>query len=88
MLRWTIKIFPFCSSDLLFDSLALAIAAREVDMRASPYDLTCYQQPQGHSQEGGLGVALGLGGGLRTEPIRVELPEVRLLSFRVGCLFD
>lgn len=66
--RWTIKIFPFCPSELLFDALELAIAAREIDMRASPYDLNAYQHPNGELGE--------LGPGMRTDPIRVELPEV------------
>ena len=41
--RWSLKIFPFISSNLLVDSLELAIKAREVDMRASPYDLKAYE---------------------------------------------
>ena len=30
----------FCPSDLMFDAFELAIRAREIDMRASPYDLS------------------------------------------------
>lgn len=33
---------PLVDSDLLFDCLELAAAAREIDMRASPYDLSGY----------------------------------------------
>lgn len=36
------KIAPFISSDLLFKLFQLALKAREIDMRASPYDLTDY----------------------------------------------
>lgn len=78
--RWTMKIFPFCSSELVYDSLQLAIAAREVDMRASPYDLTHYRRRQQHKEANQLDstVTTSLGIGMSTEPIRVELPEVSI----------
>ena len=38
--RFAYKIAPFCPSDLMFDAFELACRAREVDMRASPYDLS------------------------------------------------
>jgi len=37
--RFAYKIAPFCPSDLLADAFDLARIAREIDMRASPYDL-------------------------------------------------
>jgi len=37
--RFAYKIAPFCSSNLLADAFDLAKEAREIDMRASPYDL-------------------------------------------------
>jgi hypothetical protein len=40
--RFAYKIAPFCPSDLLADAFDVARAAREVDMRASPYDLSGY----------------------------------------------
>jgi hypothetical protein len=40
--RFGYKIAPFCPSDVLADAFEMARAAREVDMRASPYDLTGY----------------------------------------------
>ncbi len=40
--RWTYKFFPWTSSRLLLDTLELAIDVREIDMRASPYDLRDY----------------------------------------------
>ncbi|WP_255222083.1 3-methyladenine DNA glycosylase [Nocardia otitidiscaviarum] len=40
--KWGFKLAPLIDSDLLFDCFALACAARELDMRASPYDLTTY----------------------------------------------
>jgi hypothetical protein len=40
--RFAYKIAPFCPSDVVEDAFGLARAAREVDMRASPYDLGGY----------------------------------------------
>ncbi|MGW5381715.1 3-methyladenine DNA glycosylase [Nocardia sp. NPDC003963] len=37
--KWGFKLTPLISSDLLLDCFALARDARELDMRASPYDL-------------------------------------------------
>ena len=43
--KWAYKSSPWISSDLLRETLFFAIEAREVDMRASPYDLTDYGYP-------------------------------------------
>lgn len=40
--KWCYKLGPLVESELLFDCLVLAADARELDMRASPYDLTDY----------------------------------------------
>lgn len=40
--KWAYKSSPWISSDLLARTLFFAIEAREIDMRASPYDLTSY----------------------------------------------
>jgi hypothetical protein len=40
--RFAYKIAPFCPSEVVADAFGLARAAREVDMRASPYDLSAY----------------------------------------------
>jgi hypothetical protein len=37
--RFAFKIAPFCPWNLLADAFELALTAREIDMRASPYDL-------------------------------------------------
>lgn len=42
LFKYCMHLFPFVSSDLLTDALELAIEARIVDMRASPYDLTAF----------------------------------------------
>jgi len=40
--KWAYKSSPWISSDLLRKTLFFAIEAREIDMRASPYDLAGY----------------------------------------------
>lgn len=40
--KWAAKALPWISSDLLWDCFQLALKAREIDMRASPYDLSSY----------------------------------------------
>jgi hypothetical protein len=43
--RFAYKVAPFCPSDVVADAFELAAAARAVDMRASPYDLSAYGFP-------------------------------------------
>jgi len=43
--RFAYKIAPFCPSDVVAAAFELAAAARVVDMRASPYDLSGYGLP-------------------------------------------
>jgi hypothetical protein len=40
--RFAAKMLPLVDSDLLLDAFELAYAARELDMRASPYDLRAF----------------------------------------------
>jgi hypothetical protein len=40
--KWAYKLGPLVDSELLLDCLELAADARELDMRASPYDLRSY----------------------------------------------
>lgn len=40
--KYAYKIAPFCPSEVLGDAFLLAVAAREIDMRASPYDLSAF----------------------------------------------
>jgi hypothetical protein len=40
--KWSFKLGPLVESELVQDCLDLAADARELDMRASPYDLTDY----------------------------------------------
>ena len=40
LFKWCYKLNPWISSELTLDCFFLAVEARELDMRASPYDLT------------------------------------------------
>ncbi|WP_406229686.1 3-methyladenine DNA glycosylase [Nocardia sp. NBC_01009] len=40
--KWGFKLAPLIASDMLLDFFEFACAARELDMRASPYDLSAY----------------------------------------------
>lgn len=40
--RWAFKLYPWVPSELLADAFLLACRIREVDMRASPYDLEAF----------------------------------------------
>jgi len=40
--RWAFKLYPWTPGSLLADAFALACRIREVDMRASPYDLRAF----------------------------------------------
>ncbi len=55
--KWCFMFSPWVSSDLLGECFTLAIRARELDMRASPYDLStygyepiCIELPEGRAQ--------------------------------------
>ena len=43
--KWTFKAMPWLGSELLRENFLLALEFRELDMKASPYDLTdyCYE---------------------------------------------
>ncbi len=40
--KWAFKLAPWCPSDLIADTFKLARDIREIDMRASPYDLSSF----------------------------------------------
>lgn len=40
LFKYAYQLYPFVSSELLLQSLKLAIKARKIDMRASPYDVS------------------------------------------------
>jgi hypothetical protein len=37
--KWAYKLWPWCGSDLIADAFCLAMEGRDLDMRASPYEL-------------------------------------------------
>jgi len=56
LFRYAYQLYPYISSAVLVDALRLALEARKVDMRASPYDVSafegcevpiCVETPQG-----------------------------------------
>ncbi len=40
--KWAFKLYPWISSDLILEAFELALEARTIDMKASPYDLLDY----------------------------------------------
>nr|WP_264070525.1 3-methyladenine DNA glycosylase [Mycolicibacterium komossense] len=55
--KWSYKLGPLLDTDLVLDCLELAADARELDMRASPYDLSAYgyspirvEEPSGRAE--------------------------------------
>ena len=87
--KWCYKLGPLIDSDLLLDCLELAAAAREVDMRASPYDLTGYgyapigvEHPAGRAEYARCQSAVAA----RAEPLRTALLAQRDRLLQVaGC---
>jgi hypothetical protein len=87
--KWSYKLSPLIDSQLLLDCLELAAAAREVDMRASPYDLSDYgyspiavEHPVGRAEYVRCQSALAL----RAAPLRAALLDrCDLLLQAAGC---
>jgi hypothetical protein len=52
--KWAYKLGPACPGELVADCFALAVEVRELDMRASPYDLRehCYEPVRIETAEG------------------------------------
>ncbi|MFC7449957.1 3-methyladenine DNA glycosylase [Rhodococcus daqingensis] len=74
--KWSYKLAPLVDSDLLLRCFELAMAARELDMRASPYDLSALgyapvaiETPQGRADYVREQSALAE----RAAPLRAEL---------------
>lgn len=80
--QWCMKLGPLAPSELVADSLALALECRVLDMRASPYDLRSWagaglfevspvpiETAEGRAEYAALQEALAV----RAGPIRREL---------------
>mmetsp|Transcript_7416 Transcript_7416/g.21601 ORF Transcript_7416/g.21601 Transcript_7416/m.21601 type:complete len:435 (-) Transcript_7416:190-1494(-) len=65
LFKWSSKLAPFIDSDLVGDCLDLAIEARTLDMRASPYDLYAAVERLGEENWGAFDPS----------PVRIETPE-------------
>ncbi|MEZ0364420.1 3-methyladenine DNA glycosylase [Mycobacterium sp. pUA109] len=87
--KWCYKLSPLIGSELLVDCLELAAAAREVDMRASPYDLTGYgYQPIAVEQRAGRAEYVRCQSAIadRAAPLRATLlAQCDLLLEAAGC---
>ena len=74
--KWSFKAMPWVGSDLLRKTFLLALELRELDMRASPYDLTDYgyqpiaiETPEGRAEYGRIQQNLAN----KAAPLRVEV---------------
>ena len=43
LFKYAVQLYPLIGSDVLLDSVKLAIQARKIDMRASPYDVSAFE---------------------------------------------
>jgi hypothetical protein len=77
--KWAFKLSPYCPSELAADCFELAAAIREVDMRASPYDLRAlgYKPIAVETSEGRAEYERNQREfARRSEPLRAQLIEV------------
>ena len=77
--RFAYKVAPFCPSDVVADAFGVAVRARAIDMRASPYDLSGYgfaairiETPEGRAEYAELQREVFLAG----RPVRERLLAV------------
>jgi hypothetical protein len=90
LFKWAAKLLPFAPSDLVADAFELARDIREVDMRASPYDLRtlgyapiAIETPEGRAEYEQHQRAFAV----RGEPIRARLIavcEAMVAAWRIG----
>ena len=83
LFKWCYKMHPWISSELMVDCFFLAIEARELDMRASPYDLSAYgytpipiETPQGRMLYQSEQKKLGMQGRELASRILIECAKV------------
>jgi len=77
--KWAVKLLPYASSELVADCFELAVVARELDMRASPYDVrhlglapVAIETPEGRAEYEREQRALAA----QAEPLRARLLAV------------
>jgi hypothetical protein len=87
--KWAYKLAPFTPSELVADAFELARSMRELDMRASPYDLTAlgYEPVPIETPEGRAAYAAAQRAfARRAAPLRERLATVceRILTGQLG----
>jgi len=85
LFKWCYKLHPWISSELMLDCFTLAMEARELDMRASPYDLRSYgyeaitiETPEGRLEYQSYQKALGDKGKLLASRLLEECYNTKL----------
>ncbi len=84
--KWATKLWPWVGSDLVADAFLLALEGRDLDMRASPYDLAAlgYEPVRIETEEGRRQYQLEQQAfAERSTPIRQRLQAIclRIMSF-------
>jgi hypothetical protein len=77
--KWAYKLAPATPSELVADCFELAVEVRELDMRASPYDLSGFGYPpvRVETSSGRVEYARAQAGfAARAEPLRARLIEI------------
>ncbi|MGH3613472.1 MAG: 3-methyladenine DNA glycosylase [Pseudonocardia sp.] len=77
--KWAYKLAPATPSELVADCFALAVEVRELDMRASPYDLTAlgYEPVRVETAAGRAEYARAQAGfAARAAPLRTRIGEI------------
>jgi len=90
--KWAFKLYPWISSELIVEAFELALEARTIDMKASPYDLADYGlQPIKIESESGRKEYKELQNAIfeKGKPIRVKLvKEYEALLENLSFKFD
>ncbi|MGB0371764.1 MAG: 3-methyladenine DNA glycosylase [Opitutales bacterium] len=84
--KWSYKAFPWVSSELLRKCFYLALEARELDMRASPYDVTLFdlepiliEGPEGRLQYQEHQTEISRKGRILAQELQTELGKILAL---------
>ncbi len=83
--KWAAKLWPWIGSDLVADAFEVAVAGRELDMRASPYDLAelGFEPIRIETEEGREEYRRGQQGlAALSDPVRLRLREAALRMAR------
>ena len=88
--RWSYKMNPWIGSELMMECFLLSVEARELDMRASPYDVAsygfepiCVETAEGRAEYKKLQEALSMKGRALADKV---LEQCRHLMLRNGSM--